>query len=132
MLYSFSAFSFAHFMSVRVNGYSELAKENFIILLVCVGLIELLNQITYWMGKKNVRKAIILKVICFWLIFSLGIACYIFLLSNIEPAETPLPLKATWHKSLWYLVWSFYLPIYSLRTDIRFLCLTGKFKKTAG
>jgi hypothetical protein len=125
--YSFVFFMIIHFLSTYRNGSYELSEEFWIIAGVCGVVIEILNQITYYWGRKNRKKASIVKGIFFWVTFTIGCIVYISLLSSLE-----IKPSWKWHEQVGhfiiYLCLSWVMPVYSFSTDIRFLFLVGKYK----
>lgn len=120
-LYSFTLFMIAKFMSVTgENGHIMLVKEFFFIMLVCLVLIEILNQVTYWFSKINFKLAVTLKCVIFWLIFTGGIGTYIYFTTTVNGRSGGISREDL--VSLpFYLLFSWFLPRYSLYTDFRFL-----------
>jgi len=125
--YSLALFLIIHFFSSYRNGSYELSKEFWIIVVVCGSFIEILNQITYYWGRKNSGKASIVKSIVFWAIFTMGCIVYIYLLSGLEVKPS-----WKWHEQVGhfiiYLCFSWLMPIYSFSPNIRFLFLIGRYK----
>ena len=128
-LYSFTLFMVAKFMSVTdIDGHILLVKEFFFIVVVCLLLIEILNQVTYWLGKVKFKLAITLKCITFWLIFTGGIGTYIYFTTTVEGISAGFS-REDLISLPFYLLFSWFLPRYSLYTDFRFLLVRGKFNK---
>ncbi len=125
---TFGAFLTCHFLSLSRNGDFELSKQRWLIMIICGSVIEVLNQVTYWYAKKNYNAAQIFKGAVFWCVFTIAISAYIFLLIGLPPTE-----NANWNwfrqigPMLAYLLLSWFIPIYSIIPDIRFLLLYGRY-----
>jgi hypothetical protein len=91
-------------------------------------LIEILNQTTFYWGKINYRKAVWLRAISFWFIFTIGIGIYIYLLLRLEK-DVVFEWHVEFFRLLLYLIASLILAHYSLVPEFRFLILRGKYKK---
>ncbi len=128
-LYCFLLLATTEYLSITRNGFYNLIKEHYVILIICLALIEILNQTTFYLGKINHKKVVELRAILFWAIFTVGIGFYICLLL---PLEKEIVFK--WHveilRLLLYLILSVGLAHYSLVPEFRFLILRGKYKKS--
>lgn len=127
-VYAFALFIIAHFLSIAYRGTYELAKERWVIIAIAVCFIEMINQFSYWFAKINIKRAIAIKAISFWVVFTTGMGVYIYLLTGINKEVT---WDVEWHKQILaiiiYLCLSWGLPIYSFSTKVRFLLLYDKF-----
>jgi hypothetical protein len=106
-----------------------LIKQEGIILGCFIVLVEVLNQITYWLGQKNHDLAVKLKAVLFWCIFTAGACTYIYLVSNIE-AKVPWVWNQGLGKTLILILLCWFLTRYSLCPNYRFLLLYGSFTTT--
>jgi len=127
--YSLVLFLVAHVTSVLCNAGELLSKERWVIIGVCLVLVEILNQITYWLAKRKPVGAVILRGILFWCIFTAGIGTYIYLTTTVDRT-----IPWSWNKGigwvLFYLVLSWILPYYSLVPEFRFFWMHGQFEKS--
>lgn len=127
-LYTFTMLMVTNVMSAVRNGSELLSKEWWLIVATCAFLVEILNQITYILAKRNRDATVKLKCIFFWLIFTGGIGTYIYLLSGLDRNVTWV-----WHEEIGYILiyiaFSWVFPIYSVSPTIRFLLLSDRFTK---
>lgn len=125
--YSFLLMLFSHIFSLSRDGQKQIFKEYCLIIVVCLVAVEILNQITFLWSRMDRKRAIAIKCVAFWLIFTVGILAYIYLTSRLQKADS-----WNWHDGIIslviYLVLSWVLPAYSLSPDIRFLFLYGRYK----
>lgn len=126
--YALAVFLFIQYLSVTRNGHEHLLKTRFVIWFSCAFFIEVLNQITYWLNKKNERSAVLVRVVVFWVIFTAGAAVYIMKLYTLNAN-----LVFNWHREMSSLVIQLVvcavLPAYSMIPKFRLLFLKGSFKK---
>jgi len=124
--YSFLLMLFSHFFSLSRDGQTQIIDKYNLIIIAFLVAIEILNQITFFYARINRKRAIIIKCLAFWLIFTAGIAVYVFLTSRLQRID-----HWNWHEDIiclvLYLVLSWVFPIYSLCPDIRYIFLYGKF-----
>jgi hypothetical protein len=120
----------AHFVSVRHNAGELLSKERWVIVAVCALLVEVLNQVTYRLGKKKPGTAALIKCVTFWCIFTAGIISYIYLAHGLQAASRWRWSETAGHV-LVYIAFSWVFPIYSVSTNVRFFFLHGKFRMSA-
>jgi hypothetical protein len=126
--YCFILLTFTEYLSITRNGFYNLIKEHYLILIICLILIEILNQTTFYWGKVNYRKAVWLRAISFWFIFTIGIGIYIYFLLRLEK-DVAFEWHVEFFRLLLYLIASLILAHYSLVPEFRFLILRGKYKK---
>lgn len=125
-MYCFLLLVSTQYLSIARDGFYNLIKEYFVILIICLILVEILNQITFYLGEKNYKNVVVIRAILFWLIFTAGIGIYVYLLLGIKK-NVAWSLHTELGHFLIYLITSLILPQYSLSTNIRFLFLRGKF-----
>lgn len=124
MIYSLSILTYTIHLSSIHNRNGNLFKEMWITIGLCTICIEILNQISYMISRKNYLLASKIKCMFFWLIFTFGSCMYITMLLNQSQesgsiAENKIPILAL----ILFLGWT--LPSYSLCPKIRFLILHG-------
>ena len=128
-LYCFVMLTVIHFISIARNGSYHLIKEHYIILFCWLVILEVLNQVTFWLGRKNYTKATAIKCAVFWITFSCATGAYLYFLLTLNQ-EMVYP----WHKDilhiLLYLISSVIMSHYSLIPEFRFLICRGKFQKS--
>jgi len=105
-------------------------EKSFPIIAICLILIEVLNQFTFYLAKVKYEFAAKVKVSLFWVIFTGGVIVYIYMTTNL-----PKNVIWQWDKDLAYifinLVLSYLaLPTFSLSPEFRFFFLHGKFKRS--
>lgn len=127
-LYCFLVLVIIEFLSATRNGAYILIKDRYILLLSCLLLIEILNQITFWMNRKSYKNVVFIRGIFFWLIFTLGMGLYLYKLSSLE-CSMPYPWQEGIFRILIYFVLSLITSHYSLVPEFRFFLLRGKFKE---
>lgn len=126
-LYYFSLLLIAKTISSTVVEESRtLLKQQGNIFGCCIVLVEVLNQITYWLGQKNHDLAAKSKAVLFWCIFTAGVGTYIYIASNVE-RKAPWTWNQGLVQILLTILFSWYLTIYSHCPKIRFLVLYGSF-----
>ena len=94
-LYCFFMLTFTRFVSITRNGSYNLIKERYVILLCWLVLVEALNQVTFWLGKKNHAKAAAIKAAVFWTIFSCVVCVYLHYLFTLN-----WDLVYSWHEEI--------------------------------
>jgi hypothetical protein len=126
-IYAAVLFFVSGFLSLTRSGHESVIKEIDIILIVTLILIELINQVSYRLSKRTAQKASIIKCVAFWIVLSCSSIIYWFYLLKLEQQYS-----ISWHKILgvtfFLLLFTFYIPFYSLDTTYRFLFLKGNSK----
>jgi hypothetical protein len=117
-----------HYFGVYHKGYDVLSKELWIIILVFLGVVETINQISYYLSKSNETKAKIFKVISFYICFLIGVFSFIGQAIKLEGGGEFRLVKEIPFLIL-LIGFSWFFSFYSLNTNIRFLFLIGKFRK---
>jgi hypothetical protein len=125
-------YSFLLFLMVKIRGSAsidraELSNNTFLIILVCVVLIEILNQTSFLIRRFNFETAAILKGIFFWIILTGGAITYFYMARDIQGRDVWV-----WHENIGFIVinlsLSWILPSYSFCPEYRFLFLRGNIK----
>ena len=99
-----------------------------IIPISCLLLFEVLNQITYRLAKQSREKAIMIKAVFFWFIFTLySVSDILIRLYDGNKSGTWI-FSDKWPAILFLLLVSWLLPSYSFSPDWRFYVLHGKFE----
>ncbi len=127
-VYTLLLLSIIQYVSIAHKGGEVLIKQRWLIIGLSVGLVEVLNQFSYNLGKYYGRIILALRLIVFWLIFTVAVGWYLYLLGGLEE-ETVFIWQ---EKVLDFLVISLlscYLPFYSFALNVRFICLYGKLGK---
>jgi len=94
---------------------------------ICFFLIEPLNQFTFYYAKKDKRKAILIKAIIFWFLFTVHNISDIIIRLQAETTGTWI-FSEKWSAVLVLFLLSAMSPWYSFCPDIRFFVLCGKFQ----
>ncbi|UCG57336.1 MAG: HEAT repeat domain-containing protein [Phycisphaerales bacterium] len=129
-LYYFGVWQITGIISSTVAQENRmLLKQEGIILGCFIVLVEVLNQITYWLGQKNHDLAVRLKAVLFWCIYTAGAGTYIYLASNVE-GKVPWGWNQGLGQTLFQILFCWFLTIYSLCPSYRFLLLCGSFTTT--
>ena len=129
-LYYFAVWQITNIISDSITQENRtLLKQEGIILGCCIVLVEVLNQITYWLGQKNRDLAVRLKAVLFWCIFTAGACTYIYLASNVE-GKLPWAWNQGLGQTLVLILFCWFLTRYSLCPRYRFLLLCGSFTTT--
>ena len=127
--YCFLLLAITEYLNITRNGFYNFIKEHYIILIICLVLIEILNQITFYLSPKKHEVAVWLRAFLFWLIFSVSIAIYILFLLRLEK-----DIVFKWYvevfRFLLYLILSLILAHYSLVPEFQFLILRGRYRKS--
>jgi len=93
----------------------------------CLVLVEVLNQLTFRLAKKNRPRAIHLKALLFWVLFT--VYCVSDTLIRLQAQKTGTWVFVEKWSALFVLfIFSVILPWYSLCPDIRFFLLVGEFQ----
>ncbi|MHC4587060.1 MAG: HEAT repeat domain-containing protein [Planctomycetota bacterium] len=129
-LYYFAVWQITNIISDSIIQENRtLLKQEGIILGCCIVLVEVLNQITYWLGQKNHDLAVRLKAVLFWCIITAGACTYIYLASNVE-GKLPWAWNQGLGQTLVLILLCWFLTRYSLCPRYRFLLLCGSFTTT--
>ena len=125
-LYTFTAFALIKYLDVIYHGGFSKSFIS-VISLICLILIEPLNQFTFYYAKKNRKKAKLTKAVVFWLLFT--IYCITDIYTRLQAEKTGEWIWAEqWYVIFPIFLFSAYMPWYSFCPDIRYLILVGKFQ----
>ncbi len=94
---------------------------------ICFFLIEPLNQFTFYYAKNHRQKAILIKAIIFWVLFTIFNVSDIIIRLQAEKTGSWI-LSEKWSAVLVLFLLSAISPWYSFCPDIRFFVLHGKFQ----
>jgi len=127
-VYALLLLSIVQYVSVTHNGGEVLFKQRWVIIGLFVGLVEVLNQFSYNLGKYYARTVLTARLIVFWLIFTVAVGWYLYLLGGLKEE-----IAFIWREKVLDFVVIFllscYLPFYSFALNVRFICLYGKLGK---
>jgi dimeric dUTPase (all-alpha-NTP-PPase superfamily) len=127
-VYGSILFSVSGYLYLTRSDHPSIIKEINILTIITLFLVEIINQITFYLSKSKVEIASKLKCIMFWSVMTLSSVIFWCLLLKLEKGQS-----VVWHKVLGVtfvlLLLAFNLPFYSFETNIRFLFLYGKYKK---
>lgn len=129
-LYGLFLLGGVHYISIIHNGQEMLTRERSIICAVCLFLIEIVNQVSYWLGKIQKELATKIRLISLWLIITVGASIYYYFLSKLQLINSPVFLSRT-ELLIWFtiIILSLYLPFYSFCLNVRFICLFNNFSR---
>lgn len=127
-VYTLLLLSVVKYISITHNGGDTLFKQRWLIIGLSVGLVEVLNQLSYNLGKFYGQIILTLRLVVFWLIFTLAIGWYLYLLSGLEEKTVFIWREEVLDFLVIFLL-SCYLPFYSFALNVRFICLYGKLRK---
>jgi hypothetical protein len=94
---------------------------------ICLFMIEPLNQFTFYLANKNREKAVRIKAIVFWSLFTVYYISDILIRLQAEKTNTWV-FTEKWPALFFLLILSAILPWYSFCPNIRFFILVGRFR----
>ena len=127
-LYGFSLLATGDYISEVYGGKSKHSVW-FWIPIFCLVLIEVLNQFTFYLAKHQRAKAVAIKAVTFWILFTVFNLSDIFI--RLQADKTGIwTIQHKWSALLVLFLLSTILPWYSFCPDIRFFLLYGSLSKS--
>jgi len=127
-LYGFSLLAAGDYISEVYGGKSTYPMWLWIPI-SCLVLIEVLNQFTFYLAKRQRAKAVVIKAVTFWMLFTVFNLSDIFIRLQADKTGT-WAFQQKWSALLILFLLSAILPWYSFCPDIRFILLYGSFSKS--
>lgn len=125
-LYACVLINVRDYVAEMYRGKNEYGKW-FWIPASCLVLVEVLNQVTFRLAKKNRPRAIHLKAFLFWVLFTLFHVSDTLIGLQAEKTGTWIFMEK-WSALFVLFLLSAILPWYSFCPDIRFFILHGEFQ----
>lgn len=124
ILFLFAMFLVQDYVSATHVGFNPLSRF-YLLPFLCICMIEVLNQTTYWLAKRSEERAAKIKTICFWILIICYFTSDIYIrLHGSVNGEWLFSKKMS--AMFLLLVLSVVLPFYGSCPHFRFLVLYGK------